>query len=163
MRIIFVQIARAIRRRIEENGRIQSGDAAELAFGRLQVIGHEAGNVRPNTVPDQVQRVGRHATRMVRYVLDQLRHAQAAEARPPLHLAETRFTHGPAIIDDDDVVVAFGEVCLAQIRTWRVVAAAAEAVDDDLGRMRPIEMRVIEGLRIEYVEFFRFLLRAPRV
>lgn len=144
MRIRFVQIARIIRARIEENRRIQTSNPAQLALVRRKVIGHQTGNMRANTVPDKVDIIGQHAARMSRQILDQLRNAQAPETRCPLHLAQARLLHQAAVVDDDDVVVAALEVRLADVRTGVVVATAAKAVYHDFGGMGPIEVRIVQ-------------------
>lgn len=163
MRVRFVQITCIICARIEEYRRIQTGNPAQFPLFGLQMIRHQSGNVRAHTVPNKVHIIGQHATRMPRQILDQLCNAQAAEARRPLHLAETWFLHQAAVVDDDDVVVAAPEVRLAYVRTGIVVATAAKPVYHDLGGMRPIEVRPIQRFGVQHVQQLRLLLGATRV
>lgn len=70
MCIRFVQIARIIRGRIEEYGRIESGDASDFTFFGRQMVGNQTGDVRTNTVANEMHPIGWYATRMVRNVFD---------------------------------------------------------------------------------------------
>lgn len=163
VRVRLVQVAGRVGRGVEEDGRVEAGDASDLALRGRQVVGHEARDVRADAVPDEVHLVGRDAARVARDVLDHLRDAEAAEARRPVHLAQAGLAHRAAVVHDDDVVVAAPEVRLAHVGARREVAAAAEAVDHHLRRVRRVEVRVVERLRVEDVQLLAELLRAPRV
>ena len=116
-----------------------------------------------HTVADEVHAVWRYAPLMLRDVFNQLGDAEAAEPRAPFHLRETWLLNRTAIVHDDYVVVAELKVCSADIRAGRVISAATEAMDHDLRRMGTIEVCVIEGLRIQYVQFLRCILRSTRL
>lgn len=96
-------------------------------------------------------------------ILGQLGDAKTSEAWRPLHLAEARLLDGRTIIDDNDVVVATLEIGITNVWAGRKVSATAKAVNDNFGRMRPIEVRIVQGVRIEYVQEFGLFLRSPRI
>lgn len=55
------------------------------------------------------------------------------------------------------------KVRIPHIGRGREEATPSEPVDDQLGGMRGIKVRVIKCVRIEYVQFLRIVLRASRV
>lgn len=163
MRIRLVQISRIIRSGIEEDRRVQSRDPAQLALLRLKVIRYQSGYMRSHTVPNEMDVIRLHSSWMSRQILDQLGDAQTAEARRPLHLAETGLFDGTSVVYDDDVVVASLEIGLTDIRTGRQVASAAESVNNDLGGMGAVEVAVVQGFGIEHVHQFGQILGSPCV
>lgn len=158
-----IQIPGVVGPGIEEYRGIQRGDPAQLALLRLQIVSHQTGDVGTHTVANEVQVVRLDATRMSGEVFDQLGDAQAAEPRSPVHLTQTRFLNGIRVVHYDDVVLAHTEVGLPQIGTGTQSPAAAESMDYDLGGMAWIEVRVVQGVRIQDIYELRLLLGASRV
>lgn len=163
MSIGCVQVPGVIGARIEEYRWVQRRDPAQLALLGLQIVGHQSGDVGAHAVPNKMQVVRLNATRMPGQVLHQLRDAQASKPGSPVHLAEARLLDRVGIVYNNDVVLAHTEVGLSQIRTGTQGPATAKAMDDYLGGMPRIEVRVVEGVGVQDIYELRLLLGAPRV
>lgn len=158
-----VQVSGVVRPRIKEYRWIQGCNPAQLALLGLQVVGYQSSDMGAHTVADEVQVVRLDAARMPGQVLDQLGDAQTAEPRGPFHLAEAGLLHCVTVVHDDDVVLAHTEVGLPQVRTRTESPSAAEAVDDDLGGVAGIEVRVVEGVCVQDIDELGLLLGASGV
>lgn len=112
-----------------------------------------------NAIADEMHTVGWYTARMLCNVLDQLGNAEGAEAWSPFHLTQTWFLDSTTIVDYDDVVVATLEIRIANIRTGRIIATSAKAMDYDFRRMRTIEVCVVQCFWVEDVQSFRCFLR----
>lgn len=163
MCIGFVQISCIVRCRIKKYRRIQTSDASQLSLLRFQLVCDETGYMGADTVPNEMHTVWRYPPWMLRNVLDQLSDAQAAESRRPFHLAQTWFLYRTTIIHDYDIVVAEFEICIADVRARREISATAEAMNHNFGGVSPVEMRVVEGLRVQHVQFLWCLLGTTRI
>lgn len=163
MRVGFIQISCIVRRRIEKYRWIQTSDASELSLLRFQLVCNETGYMSSDTVSDEMHTVWRYPPWMLRNVLHQLSYAQTAEPGRPFHLAQTWFLHRTTIIHDYDVVVAELKVCIADVRTGRKISATAKTMDYYFGGVSPIEMCVIEGLRVQHIQFLWCLLCTTRI
>lgn len=139
MRVRRVEVSGPVVAHVKYYRRVQPGDPADLAG--LDEIGREAGYVSPDAVSDQnkmraienhsrfptvvrlsvtrrtlphhVQLVRRNSAWMFGQVVGQLSDAHAAKPGRPFHLAQTRYLRQRRIVDDDDVVVASGEISCA--------------------------------------------------
>ena len=114
-----------------------------------------------HAVANQMQIVCSDTPGMLGQVSDQLCYALCAKPRCPFHLFQARFLHQRTIIDDDDVIVAFGEKGVSHVGARGIISSSAESVHDYFRWVRPVELRLIKRVLVVGVDKVWGFLCAP--